>query len=294
MNKFLVILTGSPRGGLKTWNSLFKNIIDPLNADLAICFGNKFLEKDNSLLVKKATHDWTFEEPNNWSTYYQDNYSKKAIDFLISGSDYGMAGGIDDNTGSGAIVSALKDIIYKNHIKIVEDYDFVIHTRADQYYVDKLPEIKDNEILIPSGEDYFGICDRFILFNSKFAKNYFSLCNFLENAQDKNLAPDFVTPESVLLSHLKNENLYSYVKRIDRVNFTVTLKNEHTRWRVAKYNLYLKNLMIKYPDEFLDSMENLRKKYGFYRFLLKDIVLALNFYYLVLRKVLGKLKKLFS
>ena len=52
--------------------------------------------------------------------------------------------------------------------------------------------------------------------------------------------------------------------------------------------------MIKYPDEFLDSMENLRKKYGFYRFLLKDIVLALNFYYLVLRKVLGKLKKLFS
>ncbi len=294
MNKFLVILTGSPRGGLKTWNSLFKNIIDPLNADLAICFGNKFLKKDNFFLVQKATFDWTFEEPNNWSTYYQDNYSKKAIDFLISGSDYGMAGGIDDNTGSGAIVSALKDIIYKNHIEIVEDYDFIIHTRADQYYVDNLPEIKDNEILIPRGEDYFGICDRFILFNSKFAKNYFSLCNFLENAQDKNLSPDFVTPESVLLSHLKNENLYSHVKRIDRINFTVTLKNEHTRWRVAKYNLYLKNLLIKYPDEFLDSMANLRKKYGFYKFLLKDIVLALNFYYLILRKVLGKLKKLFS
>ena len=294
MSKFLVILTGSPRGGLKTWNSLFKNIIDPLNADLAICFGNKFLKKDNFFLVQKATFDWTFEEPNNWSTYYQDNYSKKAIDFLISGSDYGMAGGIDDNTGSGAIVSALKDIIYKNHIEIIEDYDFIIHTRADQYYVDKLPEIKDNEILIPKGEDYFGICDRFILFNSKFAKSYFSLCNFLENAQDKNLSPDFVTPESVLLSHLKNENLYSHVKRIDRINFTVTLKNEHTRWRVAKYNLYLKNLMIKYPDEFLDSMANLRKKYGFYKFLLKDIVLALNFYYLILRKVLGKLKKLFS
>ena len=294
MNKFLVILTGSPRGGLKTWNSLFKNIIDPLNADLAICFGNKFLKKDNFFLVQKATFDWTFEEPNNWSTYYQDNYSKKAIDFLISGSDYGMAGGIDDNTGSGAIVSALKDIIYKNHIEIIEDYDFIIHTRADQYYIDKLPEIKDNEILIPKGEDYFGICDRFILFNSKFAKSYFSLCNFLENAQDKNLSPDFVTPESVLLSHLKNENLYSHVKRIDRINFTVTLKNEHTRWRVAKYNLYLKSLMIKYPDEFLDSMANLRKKYGFYKFLLKDIVLALNFYYLILRKVLGKLKKLFS
>ena len=54
-----------------------------------------------------------------------------------------MAGGIDDNTGSGAIVSALKDIIYKNHTpEIIEDYDFIIHTRADQYYVDKLPEIK--------------------------------------------------------------------------------------------------------------------------------------------------------
>ena len=146
-------------------------------------------------MVKKATHDWTLKT-NNWSTYYQDNYSKKSYRFSISGSDYGMAGEIDDNTGSGAIVSALKDIIYKNHIKIIEDYDFIIHTRADQYYVDKLPN-KIMKSLFQKVKTIFGICDRFILFHSKFAKNYFSLCNFLENAQDKNLAPHFVTPNKV-------------------------------------------------------------------------------------------------
>ena len=35
----LVILAGSPRGGIKTWKSIYKNLIDE-NTDLAICTGD--------------------------------------------------------------------------------------------------------------------------------------------------------------------------------------------------------------------------------------------------------------
>ena len=40
---YLVVLAGSPRGGEKTWESLYKYVLNPLNADLAICWSDKLL-----------------------------------------------------------------------------------------------------------------------------------------------------------------------------------------------------------------------------------------------------------
>ena len=37
MKDYLVILAGLPRGGSKSWKSLKKNVIQDLDADLAIC-----------------------------------------------------------------------------------------------------------------------------------------------------------------------------------------------------------------------------------------------------------------
>ena len=47
--KYLVILAGSPRGGEKTWESLYRYVIKPLDADLAICCG-KNISKDSSYI----------------------------------------------------------------------------------------------------------------------------------------------------------------------------------------------------------------------------------------------------
>ena len=41
MKKYLTILTGSPRGGEETWESLYKNVLEPLDSDLAILTGSK-------------------------------------------------------------------------------------------------------------------------------------------------------------------------------------------------------------------------------------------------------------
>ena len=49
--KYLVILSGSPRGGEKTWDSLFKYVIDYLGADLAICTTEDYVE-ENTLFTR--------------------------------------------------------------------------------------------------------------------------------------------------------------------------------------------------------------------------------------------------
>ena len=53
MRKYLTILSGHPRGGEKTWNSLYRNVIEPLNSDLAVLTGNKWIA--NQSFVEKAT-----------------------------------------------------------------------------------------------------------------------------------------------------------------------------------------------------------------------------------------------
>ena len=38
----------------------------PLNADLAICYGDKFSNNKTKFLEDNAKYKWIFDEPNNW------------------------------------------------------------------------------------------------------------------------------------------------------------------------------------------------------------------------------------
>ena len=49
MNKYLIILAGSPRGGEKTYSSLYKYVKNHLNADLALCTTEDMYDESISL-----------------------------------------------------------------------------------------------------------------------------------------------------------------------------------------------------------------------------------------------------
>ena len=72
-------MAGNPRGGSRTWNSLIQNVINPLNADLAICTSEKFYQK--SVLTKEAKYEWIFKEPNNWFEYYEEHFNNNWKNF---------------------------------------------------------------------------------------------------------------------------------------------------------------------------------------------------------------------
>ncbi len=283
LKDYLVILAGSPRGGEATWSSLYKYVVDYLEADLAICCSDKW-NQDISLF-NKAKYKWIFPELDNYLTYYESKFNGTWKEYLETGIDTGLY-------SSGSVHFVFKDMILTNYLKTLESYKFIIYTRFDQKYTDFHPMGEEDKILIPEGEDYFGICDRHALFPSTLSKKFLNICNYINSKESLKDIGDFNNCETTFKQQMVNEELIKNIKRYKRSQFTTSLNGEHTNWRVAKYKLYLfKNLMIKYPDEFIDSISNLIRYKGILNILLNEPKLFINYYYLVIREKLGKLKK---
>ena len=100
--KYLIVLAGSPRGGEKTWESMYKYLLNNLDADLAICCGKDI--NDQSSLYKNAKYKWLFEEYDNWLDYYKNNSQLIALDYFNKGIETGLY-------NSGSVHFAIKDII---------------------------------------------------------------------------------------------------------------------------------------------------------------------------------------
>tara|TARA_S200000501_G_C20857366_1_gene758262 strand:+ start:881 stop:1753 length:873 start_codon:yes stop_codon:yes gene_type:complete len=279
---YLVILAGSPRGGEKTWQSMYKNLLEPLNADLALCCSDKW--DQNISLFEKADYKWTFKEFSNYEDYYKNNFKGNWQKYFETGKDTGLY-------SSGMVHFVFKDIIKKNYLNILKEYKYIVYTRFDQFYVDTHPRAIDGRILIPEGEDYHGICDRHALFPSEFSEEFLSICSFIDSDVALQNIKTFNNCETTFLQQLENNGLIKNVKRYKRIQFTSSLRGEHTNWRVAKYKLHLyKKLMIKYPEEFITSIKNSIDKHDFYNYFLKEPLLTANYIYLKTRRLLGKLK----
>lgn len=289
MKEYLVILAGSPRGGEATWNSLYKYVIDYLDADLAICCSNKW--DTNISLFKKAKYIWTFEEMDDYSDYYKNNFSGNWREYFDLGVDEdGVETGL---YSSGSIHFVFKDFIRKNYLDLVTNYKNIIYTRFDQYYVDYHPKITTDQIYIPEGEDYFGICDRHAAFPSKYTNQFLNICGYIDNPKSLLTNRSYINCETTFKDHMVYEGLNIKIKRYPRSQFTASLQGEHTNWRVAKYRIYFKkNLMTKYPGEFTNSIYNLINESTFFKALIKESLLTLNYLYLKCRIWLGKFKNL--
>lgn len=294
LKDYLIILTGTPRGGIQSWKSLIRHVKEPLNCDLALLYGDKFEMPD--YLLSEAKFNWKFKEPKNWRDFYIENFtSTNAINLLIQGKEFGMAGGIDNYSGSGAIVSGFKIIIFNNYLNEVLKYKYIIHSRFDQFYIDNHPKLQSDKIWIPKGEDYYGICDRHAIFPTKYAKQYFGIGNFLNSEEAKlMMANKEITPESILLENLRYYQLENLIERLDRFQFTAATLYDETRWRKAIYKIYLSNkLMIKYPDEFIDSIRNYLEVNNILKYF-KHPILIMNYFYLMFRKNLGAIIRKFK
>jgi len=284
--KYLVVLGGSPRGGEKAWNSMYKYVKEHLKADLAICTGRKWL--NNQSFIDKAKFDWTFDEVGDWNEYYSENYNKKWIEAFELGRDTGLL-------ESGFIHFAIKDIILENHIKEIEQYDYIIYSRFDQMYIDYHLHGYDQNILIPEGEDYFGIGDRHILIPSLFARNYFGILKFYLNNYKEFKSINYLNCETVNDLHLKSFISEENILRTKRIQFTVAEKSDQTNWRKAIFKIYLlRNIKLKYPDEFLQAVENFVVNLNIAKINYTNLVLLINYFYLLLRKNLGMIKNYFS
>ena len=127
----------------------------------------------------------------------------------------------------------------------------------------------------------------------KEVRKFLNICEYLDSPESIKNPPKYLNCETAYKRFLQHANLIDKVKRYKRKQFTSSLKSDKTNWRVGVYSLYFyKDLMIKYPDEFIDSIANSLKTNGI-SYIFKEPVLVLNYIYLITRRKFGKIRKLY-
>ncbi len=257
--KTLIVLLGSARGGEETWKSMYKYLLEPLSADLALLFG-KTSDKKASL-YKKAKFIWEIEEYSDWWDYYTKYFSNRIYDIYKHNEVEGLGGGIGKFRGSGAIIFALRHFLKNNFKNVLLNYDRIILTRSDFYYIDFHPNLKNDTFYILEGEGYGGVTDRHHIFPSSMTDKILSINEFLDKKENyKYLLTKNLNPERALTEYYKNINIFEQIKFCKRVQFIVAKRNESKRWSYTKgYKFNSNTLLIKYQKEYYTALKN---KYG--------------------------------
>ena len=257
--KTLIVLLGSARGGEETWKSMYKYLLEPLTADLALLFG-KTSDKKASL-YKKAKFIWEIEEYSDWWDYYTKYFSNRIYDIYKHNEIEGLGGGIGKFRGSGAIIFALRHFLKNNFKNVLLNYDRIVLTRSDFYYIDFHPNLKNDAFYILEGEGYGGVTDRHHIFPSSMTDKILSINEFLDKKENyKYLLTKNLNPERALTEYYKNINIFEQIKFCKRVQFIVAKRNESKRWSYTKgYKFNSNTLLIKYQREYYTALKN---KYG--------------------------------
>lgn len=260
--KTLTVLIGNARGGEKSWNSLYENLLNPYNSDLALCFGKT--ENKNISLYQKAKYIWEVPEYENWRNYYSsvcDGHWEKSFSL---GKNDGLMGGIDDNIGSGSIIFAFRHFIKNNKKDILNEYDRIILTRSDFYYAHRQQLLSNQYFWIVEGEDYHGLGDRMHVFPTSMIDNVLGIIEYMDSEEGYNQILNHTgphrNPESLLKLYFKSSGVLDKLKRFPRVNYTVAVEGDSTRWSEGKMqDPNNPELFIKYPSEYIDCMNNISK-----------------------------------
>ena len=267
----LVVVIGSARGGEETWRSMYTGLLVPFNADLAVHLGTPAPHAVAPSLYRRAKYVWGMPEYANWREYYESlgATADGAIAAMVENAETGMAGGIDGHPGSGSIVCAFRHSLLHEHDSVLAEYDRIIVTRTDLYYVADHPVLPNDTLYVVEGEDYGGIGDRHWVFPSSMRREVLGVVDYMADRDgygrercELRLA-GLVNPETMLALALRNAGVLGRTKRCRRVQFSVHTSKDATRWREAKIPFKPEHdLFAKYEGEYTTAMANLSRLNG--------------------------------
>ena len=270
----LVILFGEYRGNNSSWKTMVDNLIKPYDADLALCIG----EKEESLpqlnpLTEIAKYNWTFKEPKKWYDYVETFYEESIIKWWKDNFRYGLKGG---GSTRGIIPIIFQHYIYYNYLNVINEYDRIIVTRPDMYFVSPYPVLSNDHVWIPNGEDHGGLYDRLIIFPSKYAKECLTLLDFMNTESMNALLKGMYKNNNKSICYIRNEcpieigqfnseiyhkifyewnKIFYKIRRSPLLNFLIAVEGDTTKTPGGIGNLKFKDgLIIRYRNEYIDAV----------------------------------------
>ena len=258
-NRTLVILNGSPRGGETTWQSLYTQLLDVNQAELALAFGDS--ADRNSSLYSRAKYIWEFPEFEDWGVAL-DRIDTTWQRYRNRGNFMGGVRGSNGNItiGSGAILMWIRWFV-KGKLqseRLLDQYDWFVYTRSDHFYYcphDLRLFMKDpSRLYVPNGEKYGGYTDRHLVAHRDLIIPALSL---LDNVMKTGKKGKRVTATNMEV-FIKRcwQKMKLNVTLFDRMFFTCAVPGDKTRWMkggdLSKTPEHLKKLglALKYPNEF--------------------------------------------
>ncbi|MDG4601623.1 MAG: class I SAM-dependent methyltransferase [Defluviicoccus sp.] len=267
--RVLVCMLGQLRAHELTWQNFKENVLDELNADLAVCIGtDERFDTTNPFFVN-ARHRWTVPEFADYGDGFElaRDVLGGADDWrtLLSVGNQWLGGIKGDNSqpGSGSIQIFFRWLLL-HHLRkdgLIAQYDRFIITRSDFFYFSPHPpiDVLDRDALwIPNGEDYGGFTDRHLVVSA----------NDLEPALS--LIDDIVVRPKALLTEMRRYNQWNIerylrfqftkrglarrVRRFPYVMFTVRGTNDPSSWSWGRFDPDT-GMIVKYPGEKHEAMK---------------------------------------
>jgi hypothetical protein len=263
--KVLIVLLAETRAHELTFDLFKKNLMGPLNADLALCVGDNPRETPNDF-YSLAKYVWKFKEPNDWAIAFDEYAGGANWRCLLEVRDQWL-GGVKHPTlqhpGSAGLLLIFREFL-KRKIKeenILQEYDWIVITRSDFMWPIAHPGIElfsPNFIYFPDGERYGGFTDRHVMVPRGLFERFTDLTK-----------PVFEEPEALALrmkAFGKSDwNLETFIKfRLDELGlltkirfmpylmYSIRAQDAATRWSAGNYSPEHR-FNIKYESEYFTS-----------------------------------------
>src|SRR6056297_618710 len=185
--KTLVIILAQARVDKLCWSSFKKNVLEELDADLALCVGKSSTNDNSNLFWANAKFRWEVPEYDDFGDGFdqlqKDRYGKITHWRKILQVQNQWLGGIkaeEEHPGSGGLLIYFRDKLYDFLLEedLISSYQSFIITRSDFIWEvphPKVERLNPGYLWFPYGEFYGGLTDRHVIISSEYLNAYLNL-----------------------------------------------------------------------------------------------------------------------
>jgi len=265
--KTLVVILAQARADKLTWASFKKNVLDELEADLALCIGESPNNNSSNFYWAHAKYKWIVPEYEDFGEGFDQiqleryGYVTDWREILkIQNQWLGGIKGKGEHPGSAGILIYFRAKLYDFLVKenISDQYDRFIVTRSDFIWDiphPKVERLNPNFVWIPYGEFHGGITDRHVVLSKHNLGAYLSLIDpILKDTADLMKRMMAYNPKPIwnleryISFHLKSQKFTSKIRLMPYMMYSVREESTPTRWSRGVYEPNL-GYYLKYPME---------------------------------------------